>query len=59
MHRDVESGSRRKAQAIGAAYITGECLYVDGGMILHGPISALPNDGYPERTPPGGPPSLR
>jgi citronellol/citronellal dehydrogenase len=32
-----------------AAYITGECLYVDGGMILHGPISALPAGGYPER----------
>ncbi len=33
-----------------AAYITGECLYVDGGMILQGPISALPKDGYPERS---------
>jgi citronellol/citronellal dehydrogenase len=32
-----------------AAYITGACLYVDGGMILHGPISALPRGGYPER----------
>lgn len=32
-----------------AAYITGECLYVDGGHALHGPISALPADGYPER----------
>ncbi len=32
-----------------AAYITGECLYVDGGMILQGPISALPAGGYPER----------
>jgi citronellol/citronellal dehydrogenase len=31
-----------------AAYITGECLYVDGGMILQGPISALPAGGYPE-----------
>ncbi len=33
-----------------ARYITGECLYVDGGHILHGPISALPRDGYPERS---------
>ncbi len=32
-----------------ASYITGECLYVDGGHVLHGPISALPPDGYPER----------
>ena len=32
-----------------SAYITGECLYVDGGMILQGPISALPAGGYPER----------
>jgi NAD(P)-dependent dehydrogenase (short-subunit alcohol dehydrogenase family) len=32
-----------------AAYITGACLYVDGGMILQGPISALPEGGYPER----------
>jgi citronellol/citronellal dehydrogenase len=32
-----------------SAYITGACLYVDGGMILHGPISALPAGGYPER----------
>lgn len=32
-----------------AAYITGVCLYVDGGHVLHGPISALPSDGYPER----------
>jgi NAD(P)-dependent dehydrogenase (short-subunit alcohol dehydrogenase family) len=32
-----------------AAYVTGACLYVDGGMILHGPISALPEGGYPER----------
>jgi citronellol/citronellal dehydrogenase len=38
-----------------ASYITGECLYVDGGHVLQGPISALPPDGYPERgalTPP-------
>lgn len=33
-----------------AAYVTGACLYVDGGHILHGPISALPPDAYPERT---------
>ena len=32
-----------------AAYVTGECLYVDGGHVLQGPISALPPDGYPER----------
>ncbi len=32
-----------------AAYVTGACLAVDGGHLLHGPISALPPDGYPER----------
>jgi citronellol/citronellal dehydrogenase len=32
-----------------AAYITGVCLPVDGGHVLHGPISALPPGGYPER----------
>ena len=32
-----------------AAFVNGACLYVDGGHILHGPISALPADGYPER----------
>jgi NAD(P)-dependent dehydrogenase (short-subunit alcohol dehydrogenase family) len=32
-----------------AAYITGVCLPVDGGHLLHGPISALPPGGYPER----------
>ena len=32
-----------------ASYITGVCLPVDGGHVLHGPISALPSDGYPER----------
>ncbi len=32
-----------------AGYVTGECLYVDGGHVLHGPISALPPDGYPDR----------
>ena len=33
----------------GARFITGEVLYVDGGLILQGPMSALPTDGYPER----------
>ena len=33
-----------------AAYVTGVCLPVDGGHLLHGPISALPSDGYPERS---------
>jgi len=32
-----------------ASYVTGECLYVDGGHALHGPISALPPDGYSTR----------
>ena len=32
-----------------ARFITGEVLYVDGGLILQGPMSALPVDGYPER----------
>ena len=32
-----------------ARFITGEILYVDGGLILQGPMSALPADGYPER----------
>jgi NAD(P)-dependent dehydrogenase (short-subunit alcohol dehydrogenase family) len=32
-----------------AAYVTGVCLPVDGGHVLHGPISALPAGGYPER----------
>lgn len=35
-----------------ASYVTGECLYVDGGHALHGPISALPPDGYSTRNPP-------
>ncbi len=35
-----------------AAYVTGECLYVDGGHVLHGPISALPPGSYPERSAP-------
>ena len=30
-------------------FITGEVLYVDGGLILQGPMSALPDGGYPER----------
>ena len=33
----------------GARFITGEVLYVDGGLILQGPMSALPADGYSER----------
>ena len=33
-----------------AAYVTGEWLYVDGGDILQGPISALPADGYADRS---------
>ena len=33
----------------GASFITGEVLYIDGGLILQGPMSALPVDGYPER----------
>ena len=32
-----------------SAYVTGDCLYVDGGQILHGTMSALPPGGYPER----------
>jgi citronellol/citronellal dehydrogenase len=32
-----------------AAYVTGVCLPVDGGHVLHGTISALPPGGYPER----------
>jgi citronellol/citronellal dehydrogenase len=32
-----------------AAYVTGQTLFVDGGHSLHGPISALPPGGYPER----------
>ena len=38
-----------------AAYVTGECLYVDGGHALHGPISALAPGGYPERDATTGP----
>ena len=30
-------------------FITGEILYIDGGLILQGPMSALPVNGYPER----------
>jgi citronellol/citronellal dehydrogenase len=33
-------------------FITGEVLYVDGGLILQGPMSALPDGGYPERNEP-------
>lgn len=32
-----------------SAFITGAVLNVDGGQLLHGTISALPPDGYPER----------
>lgn len=32
-----------------ARFITGEVLFVDGGLILQGPMSALPDGGYPER----------
>ena len=32
-----------------AAFVTGECLYVDGGHVLHGPLDALPPNSYPER----------
>jgi citronellol/citronellal dehydrogenase len=32
-----------------AAFVTGECLYVDGGHVLHGPLNALPPNSYPER----------
>ena len=38
-----------------AAYITGVCLPVDGGHLLHGAISALPAGAYSERSlPPSG-----
>lgn len=30
-------------------FITGEVMFVDGGLILQGPMSALPEGGYPER----------
>jgi len=32
-----------------ASYMTGQTLYVDGGWGQHGPLSALPPGGYPER----------
>ncbi|MBL6630267.1 MAG: SDR family oxidoreductase [Ilumatobacteraceae bacterium] len=32
-----------------ARFISGEVLFVDGGLILQGPMSALPPGGYPER----------
>ena len=32
-----------------ADFVTGQCLYVDGGHVLHGLISALPDSSYPER----------
>jgi citronellol/citronellal dehydrogenase len=33
-------------------FITGEVMFVDGGLILQGPMSALPEGGYPERNEP-------
>lgn len=30
-------------------FVTGEVLFVDGGLIVQGPMSALPPGGYPER----------
>ena len=35
-----------------ARFVTGEVLHVDGGLIIQGPISALPPGGYPERLEP-------
>lgn len=35
-----------------ARFITGETLYVDGGLTVQGPMSALPPGGYPERDAP-------
>ena len=35
-----------------ARFITGETVYVDGGLIHQGPMSALPEGGYPERDEP-------
>lgn len=35
-----------------ARFVTGEVMYVDGGLTLQGPMSALPPDGYPERNAP-------
>lgn len=38
-----------------SAFITGQVLFVDGGLIVQGPMSALPDGGYPERaSPPSG-----
>ncbi len=37
-----------------ARFVTGQVLYVDGGLINRGLMSALPEGGYPER---GAPPS--
>jgi citronellol/citronellal dehydrogenase len=33
-------------------FVTGEVMFVDGGLILQGPMSALPEGGYPERNEP-------
>ncbi|MEM7094493.1 MAG: SDR family oxidoreductase [Actinomycetota bacterium] len=35
-----------------ARFVTGETLFVDGGLIVQGPMSALPPGGYPERDEP-------
>jgi citronellol/citronellal dehydrogenase len=35
-----------------ARFITGEVLYVDGGLTVQGPMSALPPGSYPERDAP-------
>jgi len=35
-----------------ARFVTGEALYVDGGLIHQGPMSALPEGAYPERNEP-------
>ena len=35
-----------------ARFITGEVLYVDGGLTVQGPMSALPPGGFPERDEP-------
>lgn len=38
-----------------ARFVTGELLHVDGGLTVQGPMSALPEGGYPEReAPPTG-----
>ena len=44
-----QTSDHHESASPAAGYITGECLYVDGGHVLHGPISALPPDGYSDR----------